>query len=73
MCGPRWALIILGIFLVSTLGCLPTPSVRGEILPSGEWYGRARMVHIPFSGLLQDTVFAPFPSQNGLVSGSTSH
>ncbi len=65
MRGSRWALIILGIFLVSTLGCLPTPSVRGEIPPLREWDGQARMVYIPFSGLLQDTVFARFSSQNG--------
>lgn len=65
MRGSRWALTVWGIFVASTLGGLPTPSVRGEIRPSGEWYGRARMVDIPFSGLLQDNVFARFSSQNG--------
>ena len=67
----RWALIIWGIFVVSTLGCLPTPSVRGEIRPAGEGYGRARMVYIPFSGLLQDNVSPVFPVR--MVSGLTSH
>lgn len=65
MCGSRWALIILGVFLVSTLGCLPTPSVREEIPSLTEWYGQARMVYIPFSGLLRDPVSAGFSSQNG--------
>ena len=66
MRGSRWALIILGIFLVSTLGCLPTPSVSGEIRPAGEGHGRARMVYISLSGLyLQDKGFTRFSGQNG--------
>lgn len=66
MPGSKAPLIILGIFGLSTLGCLPTPSVGGEISPSGEWYGRGRMVQIPLPGLyLQDEDFADFFSQNG--------
>ena len=66
MHGSRGALIILGILGLSTLGCLPTPSVGGEIGPSGKWYGRGPMVHIPFPGpYLKDEAFAGFSSQNG--------
>ena len=68
MRGSRWALIILGIFGVSMLGCLPTPSVSGEIRPAGEWHDRARMVYISLSGFyLRDKGFARFSSWNGLM------
>ena len=68
MRGSKWALIILGIFGVSMLGCLPTPSVSGEFRPAGEWHGRARMVYISLSGFyLQDKGFARFSSRNGFM------
>ncbi len=68
MRGSRWALIILGIFGVSMLGCLPTPSVSGEIRPAGEWHGRAGMIYMSLSGLyLPDRGFAHFSSQNGFM------
>ena len=70
MRGSRWALIILGVFFVSTLGCLPTPSVRGEI-PQGngmtkrEW---STSRSLDFFEILFPPVF---PVR--MVSGSTSH
>lgn len=66
MRGSRGDLIILGVFGLSTLGCLPTPSVSGEISPSRKGYDSGLMVHLAFPGpYLKDEFFAGFSSQNG--------
>lgn len=49
MGGSIGSLLALGILGLSTLGCLLTPSVSGEIRTSGQWYGRGLMAHIPLS------------------------
>lgn len=64
MRGSRGALIILGIVGLSTLGCLPTPSMGGEMRISGKWHDSGLMAHIPYSEpYLTDKSFAGFSNR----------
>lgn len=65
MGGSIGSLVGLGIFGLSLIGCLPTPSVGGEAGTSDKWNGRGFMADKVFIGsYLEYESFPGFSGQN---------